>query len=132
MTELANAAPCSFWSSLSHSARRSLKLSGMCDWHCRTGIVCEERPCVLCLVLFLHALFVRNFAQKASGDIVHKPSNCDSFWNPRVGAKFLQLLANIFVNILKAIEVGGRNRSRPCAALDSGAQILFGRVHESA
>ena len=49
-----------------------------------------------------------------------------------MGAKFLQLLTDIFVNIPKGVEVGWRDSSGPRIALDSGAQVLLGRAHQSA
>jgi len=47
-------------------------------------------------------------------------------------AKLLQLMANIFVDVLKSVEKCGRDGCGPSAILDSVAQILLGGVHQAA
>jgi len=49
-----------------------------------------------------------------------------------MGAQFLQLLADIFFDVLEGIEEGGRNSGRSSALLDSGAQVLLAGVHQAA
>ena len=47
-------------------------------------------------------------------------------------AKLLQLMTDIFVDVLKGIEKCGRDGGGPCAILDPVAQILFRGVHQAA
>src|SRR5882762_4591484 len=68
----------------------------------------------------------------AAGDIVDEAADGDGFGNPGMGAELLQLVADIFFDVLEGVEEGGSNSGRSRAILDSGAQILFGGVHQSA
>jgi hypothetical protein len=49
-----------------------------------------------------------------------------------MGAEFLQLVADIFIDILKCVKKGRGNSGGSGAILDSGAKVLFGGVHQSA
>ena len=49
-----------------------------------------------------------------------------------MGAQFLQLVPDIFFNILKGVKKRGSNSGRPGAMLDSVAQVLLAGVHQSA
>src|SRR5437016_1396365 len=75
---------------------------------------------------------VLDFAEMAAGDVVDEAADGDGLGNPRMGAELLQLVADIFFDVLEGIEEGGGNSSGPGAVLDSGAQIVFGGVHQSA
>src|SRR6267378_4173741 len=75
---------------------------------------------------------VFDFAEMAAGDVIDEAADGDSLGNPRVGAELLQLVANIFFDAMEGIEEGGCNSGGSGAILDSGAQIMFGGVHQSA
>jgi len=47
-------------------------------------------------------------------------------------AELLQLLADIFVDVLEGAEKGARNHGGAGAILNPGAQVLFARLHQSA
>ena len=49
-----------------------------------------------------------------------------------MGAEFLQLVANIFIDVLEGVEEGRSDGGGSGAILDAGAQVLFGGVHQSA
>src|SRR5712692_1932307 len=49
-----------------------------------------------------------------------------------MGAELLQLVADIFFDVLEGVEEGGSNSGGSGAILDSGAQVLFGGEHQSA
>jgi hypothetical protein len=75
---------------------------------------------------------VFDFAETPAGDVVDEAADSDTFGNPGMGAELLQLVADIFFDVLEGVEEGGSNGSGPGAILDSGAQILFARIHQSA
>ena len=66
------------------------------------------------------------------GNFIDKTTNGNGFWNPWMGTEFLQLLADIFFEVLKCVEVAGWNSGSPGTILDSSAQILFAGIHQSA
>ena len=49
-----------------------------------------------------------------------------------MGAELLQLVADIFIDVLEGEEEGGSYSSRPGAILDSSAQVLLVSVHQAA
>ncbi len=49
-----------------------------------------------------------------------------------MGAELLQLVADIFFDVLEGVEEGGSHSGGPGAMLDSGAQVLLAGVHQSA
>ncbi len=73
-----------------------------------------------------------DFAKLSAGHIIDKSAHGDFLGNPRVGAKLLQLMTDIFVDVLKSVEKRGRDGCSSSAILDSVAQILFGGVHQAA
>src|SRR3984893_19048646 len=76
-------------------------------------------------------LRISDFAEPAVGYVIDKASHCNLFGNPRVGAQLLQLMTNVFVDILEGVkERSDRGGSR--AILNSRAQILLRRLHEPA
>src|SRR6266550_4412793 len=75
---------------------------------------------------------VLDFAEMAAGDVVDEAADGDGLGNPGMCAELLQLVADIFVDVLEGVEEGRSHRGGPGAVLDSGAQILFGGVHQSA
>jgi hypothetical protein len=77
-------------------------------------------------------LGVFDFAETSAGDVVDEAADSDTLGNPWMGTEFLQLVADIFIDVLEGVEEGGSNGSGPGAILDSGAQILFARIHQSA
>ena len=80
----------------------------------------------------LSHLAADDFAKLSAGHIIDKSAYSDFLGNPRVGAKLLQLMTDIFVDVLKSVEKSGRDGCSPSAILDSVAQILFGSVHQPA
>jgi hypothetical protein len=46
-----------------------------------------------------------------------------------MGAELLQLVADIFFDVLEGVEESGSNSGRSGAILDSGAQVLLAGVH---
>src|SRR6202795_2348049 len=79
-----------------------------------------------------HRSGVFNFAQTASGDVVDEAADRDTLGNPGMGAQLLQLVADIFFDVLEGVEEGGSNSGGPGAMLNSGAQVLLASVHQSA
>jgi len=68
----------------------------------------------------------------AAGDVVDEAADGDGRRNPGMGAEFLQLVADIFFDVLEGVEEGRSKSGGSCAILDSGAQVLFGGEHQSA
>jgi len=68
----------------------------------------------------------------AAGDVVDEAAHGDGLGNPGMGAELLQLVADIFIDVLEGVEEGGSNSGGSGAILDSGAQILFAGEHQSA
>src|SRR5713226_6237567 len=75
---------------------------------------------------------VLDFSEMAAGNVVDKAADGQGLGNPGVGAELLQLVADIFFDVLERVEEGGGDSLGPGAVLDSGAQILFGGVHQAA
>jgi hypothetical protein len=73
-----------------------------------------------------------DFAELAGGDVVDEAADGYGGGNPRVGAEFLQLVADVFFDVLEGVEKGRGDGGRSGAILDSGAEILFVGVHEAA
>src|SRR5450631_2855150 len=73
-----------------------------------------------------------DFAEEAAGNIVDKAAGCDLVGDPGVRAELLQLMANIFIDVLEGVEEGRCDGGGSCAILNSGAQILFAGLHQSA
>ena len=70
--------------------------------------------------------------QKSSGDVVDEATDSDTHGNPGMGAELLQLVADIFIDVLEGEEEGGSYSSRPGAILDSSAQVLLASLHQAA
>lgn len=49
-----------------------------------------------------------------------------------MSAEFLQLMANVFFDVLKGVKEGGRDGGSAGVILDSGAEILLAGVHQAA
>src|ERR1700681_2211725 len=52
-------------------------------------------------------LRISDFAEPAVGYVIDKASHCNLFGNPRVGAQLLQLMTNVFVDILEGVKERG-------------------------
>ena len=77
-------------------------------------------------------LQVFDFAEEAGGDVVDEAADGDGFGDPRVSVEFLELVADVFVDVLEGVEEGGSDGGGAGAILDAGAEVLFGGVHEAA
>jgi hypothetical protein len=75
---------------------------------------------------------ILDFAEAATGDVVDEAAGGDTLGNPRMSPELLQLVANIFFDVLEGIEVSGSDSGRSGAILDSAAQVLLAGVHQSA
>src|SRR6266478_2979661 len=75
---------------------------------------------------------VLDFTEMAAGNVVDKAADGEGLGNPGMGAELLQLVADIFFDVLERVKEGGGDSLGPGAVLDSGAQILFGGVHQAA
>ena len=75
---------------------------------------------------------VCDFAQTSGGDVVDEAADSDALGNPGMSAELLQLVADIFINVLEGVEEGGSNSGRPGVILDSGAQVLLAGLHQAA
>lgn len=73
-----------------------------------------------------------NLPQQAAGDVVDEAADGHALRHPGMAAKLLQLVADIFLDILEGVEEGRSHRGGARAILNSGAQILFAGVHQSA
>ena len=72
-----------------------------------------------------------NFPQPPTPHIIDKPPRNQFFGNPWMSAEFLQLVADVFFNVLESEKKRGRNRRRSRAILNAGAQFLLARQHQS-
>src|SRR5712664_467989 len=75
---------------------------------------------------------VFDFAEAAAGDVIDEAADGHCLGNPWMRMKFLQLVADIFFDVLEGIEKSRCNRGCSGTILDSGTQILFGGLHQSA
>jgi hypothetical protein len=75
---------------------------------------------------------VLDFAKEAGSYVVYEAANRECFRNPRMGAKFLQLVADVFFDVLESVKEGGGNGGSAGAILDSGTEILLAGVHQTA
>ena len=73
-----------------------------------------------------------DFTEKAAADVVDESADGDRFGNPWVRVQLLQLMAYIFIYVLECVEESGSKCGGAGGILDSGAQILFIRMHQSA
>jgi hypothetical protein len=64
---------------------------------------------------------ILDFAETPTGDVVDEATNGDTLGNPRMRAELLQLVADIFLDVLEGIEGGGSDNGGPGAILDSAA-----------
>ena len=78
------------------------------------------------------SLRVFDFAELAAADVVNEAPDFDGFGDPRVSVEFFQLVADVFFDVLEGVEEGWGDRGGAGAVLDSGAQVLFGGVHQTA
>jgi len=81
--------------------------------------------------VWLRDLAAAHFTQLSAGHIIDKTAHGDLLGNPGVRAKLLQLMTDIFVDVLKGVKERGRDGCSPSAVLDSVAQILLRGVHEA-
>ncbi len=75
---------------------------------------------------------IADFAQPAAAHVINKSAHCQFFWDPGVGAQFLQLVPYVFFNVLEGVEERRRNRGGSGAVLDSCPQVLLAGVHQAA
>src|SRR5882762_5710227 len=75
---------------------------------------------------------VLDFPEMAAGDVVDEAADGYGLGDPGMCAELLQLVADIFFDVLEGVEEGGSHGGGSRAVLDSGAQILFAGVHQSA
>ena len=75
---------------------------------------------------------VFDFAETSTGDVVDEAADSDTLGNPGMSAELLQLVTNIFFDVLEGVEEGWRDDGGSGAILDSRAQILFAGVHQAA
>jgi hypothetical protein len=75
---------------------------------------------------------VFDFAEEAGSYVVNEAADGERFGNPGMGAELLQLVANVFFDVLEGVKEGGRDGGGAGAILDSGAEILFAGVHQAA
>ena len=75
---------------------------------------------------------VGDFAEAAGGDVVDEAADGDGLRNPGMSAKFLELVADIFVDVLKGEEEGGGDGGGAGAVLNASAEVLLAGVHEAA
>jgi len=73
-----------------------------------------------------------DFTETSTGDVVDEAADSDTLGNPGMGTKLLQLVTNIFFDVLEGVEEGGSNSGLSGAILDSGAQVLLAGVHQAA
>src|SRR5258707_13209638 len=52
---------------------------------------------------------VLDFAEMAASDVVDEAADGDGLGNQGMGAKLLQLVADIFIDVLEVVEEGGSN-----------------------
>ena len=72
-----------------------------------------------------------DFTKKAITYVINEAAYGDSFGNPGMRSQLLQLVADIFINVLEGVEERGNYGGGSGAILDSGAQILFAGMHQS-
>src|SRR6266852_9509736 len=75
---------------------------------------------------------VFDFAKAAGGYIVDEAADGDGCGDPGMGAQLLQLVADIFLNVLERVEKGRSDGGGSGAILDAVAQIVLGGGHQSA
>src|SRR6266849_3572048 len=75
---------------------------------------------------------VLDFTEMAAGNVVDKAADGEGLGNPGMGAELLQLVADIFFDVLERVEEGGGDSLGSGAVLDSGAQVVFGGMHQAA
>src|ERR1700676_4614924 len=73
-----------------------------------------------------------DFAEQSAGDVVDESADRDLLRNPRMSAQLLQLVTDIFFDVLECVEKGGRNGGGSGVVLYSRAQILLAGVHQPA
>jgi hypothetical protein len=73
-----------------------------------------------------------DFAKAAAGYVVDEATDGDLLGNPGMSAQLLELVADIFFDILESVEEGRSNGGGAGVILNSGAQILLGGVHQAA
>ena len=75
---------------------------------------------------------VFDFAKAAGAHVIDEATDGDGLGNPRVGAKFLKLVADVFVDVLECVKEGRRNGGGAGAILDARAEVLLGCMHQTA
>src|SRR5215469_291601 len=75
---------------------------------------------------------VFDFAQESGDHVINEATHHNFLGNPRMGAELLQLMADVFVEILKGVEECRSDSGGPGAVLDASAQLLLGGMHQAA
>ena len=75
---------------------------------------------------------VLDFAEAPVGHVVDEAAHGDFFGDPGMGAQLLELVTDVFFDVLEGVEEGRSDGGGSGAVLDLRAQILFGRVHQAA
>ena len=91
-----------------------------------------RRPCKVKGAKSKVRLEVFDFAEEAGGDVVNETANGNGLGYPGMSAEFLELVADIFVDVLESVEKSGGDGGGAGAILDAGAQVLLTGVHEAA
>jgi TonB family protein len=75
---------------------------------------------------------ILDFTEKASGDVVDETADSNPLLNPRMCPELLQLVTDILFDVLERVEKRGSNHCGSGAILNSGSQVLFAGLHQSA
>ena len=62
-----------------------------------------------------------DFPEKSAGDVVNEPADGDILGNPGMSAELLQLVADIFFDVLEGVKEGRSNGGGSGVILDSVA-----------
>jgi hypothetical protein len=73
-----------------------------------------------------------DFAEFAGGHVVNEAADAYRGGDPGVSVELLQLVADVFFDVLEGVEEGGGDRGGSSAILDAGAKILLVGVHQAA
>ena len=73
-----------------------------------------------------------DFTKPSAGDIVDEAADGNGIRDPWMGAELLQLVADVFIDVLESVEEGRSDGGGSSAILDLVAQIVLGGVHQSA
>lgn len=73
-----------------------------------------------------------DFAEEAGDDVVDEAARGDVFGNPGMRAEFLQLLADVPLNVVEGVEMRRGDGGGSGTILDHRAQLLLALVEQSA